>query len=137
MILSECVRQIREGAQLDSNLEAFRVARTSLTMLADCLPGPLTEEIAEELPPALAGDVKRVTWQPGERLTLSELVGRIASREEVTEAVARHHLGAVMEFLQEVLHEKLMSKVLCELPGEIGELVTADRSEPRMHQAAT
>jgi uncharacterized protein (DUF2267 family) len=131
---AECIYQIRQRSQTGSNLETIQAARASLTVLADCLPGTLTGEIAAELPTALAGDLVRPEWQPGERLALSELVQRVAMRGGMTEAAARHHLGAVLETLDRNLQENVRFHLFSELPVEINQLVTRERPVPRMHQ---
>lgn len=135
MTFSECIQLIRQRLELDTNLEAIRIARASLSVLADCLPGTLTEELAAELPSEFASDLRRSDWQPGEQMTLDELVSRAAAHENVTEVVARRHIGVVLETLEKLLPENLMFQLVAALPEGTSRLVGAHYPIPRMHQA--
>lgn len=116
--------------------DAERAVSVTLHTLAERLSGGEAEDIAEELPPELAGFMH--DGSKAEPFDADEFVRRIAEREGVSTDRAVAHARAVFAALGRVLSPDELHDMASELPRDFGDLLAvaieaqekAQRREP-------
>jgi RND superfamily putative drug exporter len=86
--------------------QASRSTHATLTTLAERVTPRETRMLAAQLPPGLAGDVRRATRRP-ERFPADEFVRRVGERADVPDAEAREHARAVLTTLESTTADRL------------------------------
>ena len=122
--MNEIVELIRRRACLAESRDAERVAHAVLQTLSERISPEAAASLAVQLPPDLAEDVR-----PGgaaASFELTEFVGRIADRENLTDPEAVHRTGVVLDVLgRETVH--VADEVWAALPKPLRHLVEGDR----------
>jgi uncharacterized protein (DUF2267 family) len=128
------VQEVRQRTGLGSNWKATDAAKAVLETIFECLPGALASEVAPHLPGSLRADLRRLEFTPGEMMTVSEFLERIARREGVAEPLAFCHAQAILQMLAGALGYDLVERVRAELPREFDQFWGADPARANMHQ---
>jgi uncharacterized protein (DUF2267 family) len=128
------VQELRQRTGLGSNSHAIDAARAVLETIFECLPGAMASEVAAHLPGSLRADLRRLEFTPGEMMTVSEFLKRIARREGVSEPDAFCHAQAVLQMLAGSLGYDLVERVRAELPREFDRFWGMAPALANMHQ---
>jgi uncharacterized protein (DUF2267 family) len=109
----------------DGRESAERASRATLQTLAERIDREEARQIAAQLPPELAPWI--ATTSPAEGFDTDEFLRRVARREDVDAAVARHHVRAVFDALARTVSADEWHDLVSELPGSFAPLLPRGR----------
>lgn len=114
--------QVRQGAELSSRDEASRVARATLTTLAEAVSAGQVDELAEGLPEELRNELSQRSGQ-ARSLNRTEFLDRVSGEIATTDLeTTEQQVRAVLTTLRQWAPSGETSDTVAQLPGSIAEL---------------
>ncbi len=132
MQFREFVGRVQSRARLGSMGEAIGAIRATLETLGEQLAGGAADNLAAQLPREIGEYLKQGSLgdlYAGERLTVEEFYGRVASKEQVNLSEATHHARIVMEVMQEAASPGEIENIRAQLPEEYAPLFQSPETE--------
>ncbi|MGV9295627.1 DUF2267 domain-containing protein [Amycolatopsis sp. NPDC003676] len=124
--MNEIVELIRRRACLAESRDAELVAHAVLQTLSERISPEAAASLAAQLPPELAEDLSPGGGPVEDGFELTEFVGRIAERADLTEPESLHRAGVVLDVLsRETVH--VADEVWDVLPEPLRQLIEAER----------
>ncbi|WP_370937986.1 DUF2267 domain-containing protein [Amycolatopsis sp. cg13] len=124
--MNEIVELIRRRACLAESRDAELVARAVLQTLSERISPEAAASLAAQLPPELAEDLRPGGGPVEDGFELTEFVGRIAERADLTEPESLHRAGVVLDVLsRETVH--VADEIWQVLPEPLRQLIEAER----------
>jgi uncharacterized protein (DUF2267 family) len=124
------IGQVQHRAHLASRGEAETATRASLETLAERIPGPVAEHIADQLPREIGEHLRRIAQNPyesptGHRMNTQEFFHRVADRAHTSLQRATHEARCVIEVADEATSGTLSVKVRPVLDDGLAESLLA------------
>jgi len=130
----ELVEMVQEEGALDSQAEAERALRATLSSLGECLYRTERRHLASQLPKKAKGFLTEyvddaVTRQGSACLTIQEFYDRVGARADVTRSRAMERANAVAGVLRRELPEGEWQHIIDEMPKAYHELLAEGETE--------
>jgi uncharacterized protein (DUF2267 family) len=106
---------------VDGSEDAERASRATLRTVGERIGREEARQLAAQLPPELAPWI--ATMSPAERFGADEFVRRVARREGIEAAIARHHVCAVFDALARTVSDDEWHDLVSELPSSFAPLL--------------
>ncbi|ASU80510.1 DUF2267 domain-containing protein [Actinopolyspora erythraea] len=114
--------QVRQRADMSSADEASRVARATLTTLAEAVSAGQVDELAEGLPEELRNELSQRSGQ-ARSLNKTEFLDRVSGEIATTDLeTTEHQVRAVLTTLRQWAPAGETSDTVAQLPGSIAGL---------------
>lgn len=110
------VAELQNRAQLDSQDEAVRAIRCTLTTLGERLQAGEAKDLAGQLPMEI--DQFLLQADSGQRFPYDEFLDRMADCEGVERSEAAYHARLVVQLVTETVYASEIQEVLSNLPEE-------------------
>jgi len=118
MHYDEFVARLRRRAGLQSSEQASEALAAILRTFGERIQSDTARNLADQLPPELAGYLIRPSDLPGERFDVDEFLGRVAERARLEYQEARRVTRAVLDVLVEAVAPGEIKHLWNELPRE-------------------
>lgn len=126
MKYDEFIKAVQDRGHMESREEAERATRATLQTLAERLAGGEPQDLASQLPPELAEQMRYEGEETSQRLSLDEFFERVSERDgDVDLPRAVYHARVVMAVLQDAVTQGVIDDVRSQLPAEFETLFEA------------
>ena len=135
MRFHELVEMVQKEGALESQAEAEKALRATLSSLGECLYRTERRHLASQLPKKAKGYLSefvdsKVTREGAACLTIQEFYDRVGARADVTRSRAMERAKAVATVLRQALPEGEWRHIILEMPKAYQELLA--EGEPEM-----